>query len=108
MLLRHAWLAGLSQPETISEDAQDSPEQPVPPPSIASGKGDQEVADWVVDAIAKRKARIDACRGSHQYERPPLHAAPLDAVMTPLAAGKLKGGSVETVAKGIRNLAVEE
>ncbi|KAF1986842.1 kinase-like protein, partial [Aulographum hederae CBS 113979] len=81
MLLQHAWLAPLAKPATIMEDeeaeaaAEASADQdhttaePVEP-----GVVDKEVADWVRDALERRKAGKMGKKA-----KPALHAAPLDA-----------------------------
>lgn len=79
MLLRHAWLAPLLKPPTISEDdeAESAAEAVVEtsasdlPPDTA----DIEVASWVAAAIERKKTGKMA-----KAEKPALHAAPLDAV----------------------------
>ncbi|CUS08937.1 unnamed protein product [Tuber aestivum] len=77
MLLRHPWLSEFSQPATISEEDEEM-QSPVTPPTI---KGDKEVAEWVVGAIAERKARIESGGKGTESEKPALHAAPLDVVV---------------------------
>jgi mitogen-activated protein kinase kinase len=84
MLLQHGWLAPLSKPATISEDDETLEEQLE---SLDLGDGtvveqtgkpnsfDKEVADWVKDAIErKRSGKIG------EAAKPALHAAPLDSV----------------------------
>src|ERR1700760_1865735 len=75
MLLQHAWLAQLAKPETILEEeeeesiststhsldsTEDDPPSAMSCSSIASddhfkGVADQDVANWVIDALDKRK-----------------------------------------------------
>jgi mitogen-activated protein kinase kinase len=89
MLLNHAWLAPMVKPETITEEDEDE----VAAAEAAEGgvaAGDQgpaepsddvvdkEVADWVKDAIDKRKRGVLG-----KAPKPALHAAPLDAVSSP-------------------------
>ena len=82
MLLRHPWLAPLLKPPTISEEDEDEeendPDEPQnytsPDPSIF----DKEVADWVVDAMERRRSGRMGNKA-----KPALHAAPLDAVPSP-------------------------
>ena len=78
MLLRHAWLAPLLKPPTISEvDEEQDSEEPEADP-IAPRVDDKEVADWVVDAMERRR------NGSMgRKTKPALHAAPLDAIPSP-------------------------
>lgn len=93
MLLQHMWLAPLVKPETITEEDEEAAEAAAASqPEPASGDGtdaialpkddapvvDQEVADWVKEAIEKRKKGILG-----KAPKPALHAAPLDAVSSP-------------------------
>lgn len=92
MLLQHAWLAPLVKPETITEEEEEEAEatatsqdegaseaasdkvSPVPDEMVV----DQEVADWVKNAIEKRK------KGQMKgVQKPALHAAPLEAMQSP-------------------------
>ena len=79
MLLRHPWLAPLLLPPTISEEEEETAEEPGP--DIAAGLGsapptaDKEVAAWVIGQLEKKKQ--GKLRGA---EKPALHAAPLDKV----------------------------
>jgi mitogen-activated protein kinase kinase len=81
MLLSHPWLKTLSQPETITEEAEDGEEaedvaDAVGKMNLGSGTEDTEVAEWV-KATLKRQAETLIAKGS---SRPALHAAPLDTV----------------------------
>ncbi|PUU83667.1 kinase-like domain-containing protein [Tuber borchii] len=80
MLLRHPWLSGFTQPATISEEGDEEMQFSGTPPTI---KGDKEVAEWVMGAISKRKARIESGGKGPESEKPALHAAPLDVIITP-------------------------
>ena len=91
MLLQHAWLAPLAKPETITEEDEEEAEATV---DVTGGEAagspqpiepvhDKEVADWVKDAIDKRKKGLLG-KGA---QKPALHAAPLDAVSSPSADG---------------------
>ena len=93
MLLQHPWLAPLLKPPTISEEDEDV--------SLSSGSNsaggldgdmpkmslngnalapfDSEVAEWVKEALEKRK-KGTLGKGA---PKPALHAAPLDAVSSP-------------------------
>ncbi|KAF2010952.1 kinase-like protein [Aaosphaeria arxii CBS 175.79] len=101
MLLQHAWLAPLVKPNTITEEDEEEAEaggnaqptadgaeqasEPEPEPLNAENAAvviDQEVADWVKDAVEKRKKGILG-----KAPKPALHAAPLDAVSSPSGAG---------------------
>ncbi|KAL9585184.1 MAG: hypothetical protein Q9212_001677 [Teloschistes hypoglaucus] len=84
MLLRHPWLTPLLKPPTTSEDDEDAPlaegesagESPSDPPIL-----DEEIADWVKSAMEKRR---NGTMGKNS--KPALHAAPLDAVPSPMPA----------------------
>ena len=82
MLLRHAWLAPLLKPPTISEDEE--AEKAAEAGADASGNldieqapetADKEVAAWVKASLERRRAGKMAFA-----EKPALHNAPLDAV----------------------------
>jgi hypothetical protein len=82
MLLRHAWLAPLMKPPTISEDeeAEAAAEAGADAPPTADiganpETADKDVADWVCSAIERK---LSGKMG--KSEKPALHAAPLDAV----------------------------
>ncbi|KAF2749448.1 Pbs2-type MAP kinase [Sporormia fimetaria CBS 119925] len=83
MLLQHAWLAPLVKPATITEEDEDAEEEAHNGTSPADAEAgvvfDKEVADWVKDAIEKRKKGILG-KG---VQKPALHAAPLDVVPSP-------------------------
>lgn len=92
MLLQHVWLAPLVKPATIAEEDEEEAEaahndeakssEPANPeiaPEAAEVVFDKEVADWVKDAIEKRK---NGTLGKG-VQKPALHAAPLDAVGSP-------------------------
>lgn len=85
MLLKHPWLAQLSKPPTISEQDEDDAAQAgiidnttspdgVPFPS-GENSFDGEVAEWVKNAIERKKQGL---LGS--FAKPALHAAPFDTV----------------------------
>ncbi|KAL8843255.1 MAG: hypothetical protein Q9176_002208 [Flavoplaca citrina] len=81
MLLRHAWLAPLLKPPTISEEDEDGPEVDNEAPSNGGSKPpvlDQEVADWVLAAMERRR---NGTMG--KKSKPALHAVSLDAVPSP-------------------------
>lgn len=95
MLTRHAWLAPLLQPPTISEDeeAEAAAEAGGDLDSIqdqSSLDGDKEVAEWVKEALERKRAGKMAFS-----EKPALHAAPLDAV--PGSPMKNEMNTTETV-----------
>ncbi|KAF1923224.1 polymyxin B resistance protein kinase [Didymella exigua CBS 183.55] len=93
MLLNHAWLAPMVKPETITEEDEDEVAA-AEAAEIGVAAGDQgpaepsndvvdkEVADWVKDAIDKRKRGVLG-----KAPKPALHAAPLDAVSSPSQDG---------------------
>ena len=103
MLLQHAWLAPLDPDkiDTISEEDEEAAEAAhangtvsettVSRPQI-DGEGqqfvDKEVGEWVRQQIQRKK---DGLIGKHR--KPALHAAPLDAVPSPVA-GKRNAGAV--------------
>ncbi|KAL8744755.1 MAG: hypothetical protein Q9190_003025 [Brigantiaea leucoxantha] len=83
MLLRHSWLAPLLKPPSISEEEEQDEEDastttPTAPPGTSNGPKviDKEIADWVHDAIQKRK---NGTMG--KKSKPALHTAPLDAAV---------------------------
>jgi mitogen-activated protein kinase kinase len=93
MLLRHAWLAPLLKPPTISEDDEDE-EAAEAGISSAFTNGsvpdtaDKEVAAWVKGALEKKAAGKLA-----SHKKPALHEAPLDAVPgSPLLSQDDMGG----------------
>ncbi|KAH6667522.1 BOS5, mitogen-activated protein kinase [Halenospora varia] len=79
MLLQHGWLAELSKPATITEADEEEAEKG----GDAAGKDDlgysstedKEVADWVKNAIDRKKKGLMGVG-----IKPALHAAPLDTV----------------------------
>jgi hypothetical protein len=80
MLLRHAWLAPLLKPPTISEDdegeaAAENGISSAFTNGSAPDTADKEVADWVKAALERKAAGKLA-----SYKKPALHEAPLDAV----------------------------
>ena len=78
MLLRHAWLAPLLLPATISEEDEDSQGEGVNDSGDAPGIVDKEVAQWVKEAMERKR---NGTMGNKA--KPALHAAPLDAVSSP-------------------------
>ncbi|EEY16206.1 protein kinase wis1 [Verticillium alfalfae VaMs.102] len=88
MLLQHPWLAPLSKPETIAEEAEEGDEadaiaDAVGNMNLTSSTDDEEVADWVKGVLEKKRlGKLGA--GSL---KPALHAAPLGVspVGSPLA-----------------------
>lgn len=80
MLLRHAWLAPLMKPPTISEDEEGEQAAEAGLESALSNSphpetADKEVADWAKGALERKKAGKMAA-----HKKPALHEAPLDAV----------------------------
>lgn len=79
LLLRHAWLAPLLKPPTISEEDEEAAEESTDQESTGPPIIDKEVADWVANAMKRKK-----CGKMGNKAKPALHAAPLDAVSSPL------------------------
>lgn len=83
MLLTHPWIASLSKPATITEDAEaedaaadDDLVDATGSLDLGGAVGDSEVAKWVVSVLdRKRKGLITGTS-----DKPALHAAPLDTV----------------------------
>lgn len=106
MLLTHPWLTSLTKPAAIMEEDEDAEEEAANAPAIVpvehapAGEGadktpelpdnvlDVEVAEWVIAAIAKRRAGKLG-----KSEKPALHAAPLDAVTSPAAERTMLNGA---------------
>jgi mitogen-activated protein kinase kinase len=115
MLLQHAWLAPLVMPAAIMEEDEEEISDDTPASETTgsesdndSAKGsdtlnkstaslrlpddviDQEVAEWVLQAVEKRR------QGKlGKSEKPALHAAPLDAVASPVAEKKGEPNGVQ-------------
>ncbi|PQE21323.1 hypothetical protein CJF32_00006464 [Rutstroemia sp. NJR-2017a WRK4] len=75
MLLQHGWLAELSKPATISEEAEDEDADGETDGEVAHGTEDKEVAEWVINAMERKRKGL---MGTHAV--PALHKAPLDTV----------------------------
>jgi len=85
MLLAHPWLAGLSKPLTISEEDEDEEAElltdvtdgETPKREMGAGRGteDEEVAEWVKNAMERKRSGLMG-----EFAKPALHAAPLDTV----------------------------
>ncbi len=73
MLLQHGWLASLSKPQTITEDDEDEDGEGMH--IASSGTEDPEVAEWVKNALDRKKKGLMG-----ESQKPALHAAPLDSV----------------------------
>lgn len=80
LLLKHPWLKSLSNPQTITEEAEDGEEADAAAEAVGkmnlSGTEDEEVAAWVKGVFARKAAGDDVSGGS----KPALHAAPLDSI----------------------------
>ncbi len=85
-LLAHPWLADLSKPATISEEDEDMAEANAETTytggvgeqkMMGAGRGteDAEVAEWVKNALERKKQGLLG-----ESKKPALHAAPLDRV----------------------------
>lgn len=88
MLLQHGWLAELSKPATITEADEEEAENggnaagELPSDSLGpSGTEDEEVANWVKNAIDRKKKGLMG-----NAAKPALHAAPLDSTVSPAAS----------------------
>lgn len=89
-MLKHAWLASLSKPVTITEEAEEDEGEEaervaarVGRMALHSGTEDEEVAEWV-RGVLQRKADGAGVAGEKTAVsgegRPALHAAPLNTV----------------------------
>lgn len=78
MLLRHAWLAPLLLPPTISEEDEEAFEATPPNEAAVPEAVEKEVSQWVTDAMERKR---NGTMG--KKVKPALHAAPLDAVPSP-------------------------
>ena len=83
MLLRHSWLAPLLKPPSIAEEDEETANVSDIGPAVPA-TADIEVAKWVCVAIEKRH---DGKVG--KKAKPALHAAPLDAVPSPIPESEL-------------------
>ena len=85
MLLQHAWLAPLLKPPTISEEDEESSQNDdvVTDDNVAqdmdAATADREVAQWVQTMLERRKNGTIGKKA-----QPALHAAPLDAMSSPV------------------------
>ena len=77
MLLQHGWLASLSKPQTITEDDEDDEGEGMN--MASSGTEDPEVAEWVKNALDRKKKGLLS-----ESLKPALHAAPLNS-MSPMS-----------------------
>lgn len=75
MLLRHPWLAPLLKPPTISEEDEEAVEDGTHQESTSPPVIDNEVSDWVIDAMERKRSGKMRSKA-----KPALHAAPMDAV----------------------------
>ena len=71
MLLQHGWLASLSKPQKINEEEEGKKEDDMD--SASSRMMDPEVAEWVKNALDRKK---NGLIGDNQ--KPALQAAPFD------------------------------
>ncbi|KAH8662528.1 kinase-like domain-containing protein [Xylariales sp. PMI_506] len=95
-LLNSEWLVGLSKPETISEEEEEEEENDASAEAVAttadhvdlshSGTEDPDVAEWVKSVLAKKESGQYGAKA----QKPALHAAPLDAVSSPLESPKMQ------------------
>jgi mitogen-activated protein kinase kinase len=108
MLLTHPWLTSLTKPAAImeeDEDEEDAADTPAVVPvehsptsesatlvtQLPDNVVDAEVAEWVIQAIQKRKAGKLG-----KSEKPALHAAPLNAVTSPVVEKTMLNGAEES------------
>lgn len=83
MLLQHGWLAELSKPQTISEEDEDAEIEDTTGGHFGkSGTEDEEVANWVKNALERKKKGLTV-----EAKKPALHAAPLDTVSPAASPG---------------------
>jgi mitogen-activated protein kinase kinase len=90
MLLKHPWLKPLVAAPSIIEEEEEDEEHAEGDAATSSPEEtksdapddvvDREVADWVIQALEKRRLGKLA-----KSEKPALHAAPLDAMVSPVA-----------------------
>ena len=73
MLLQHGWLASLSKPQKITEDDEEDEGDGIH--MASSGTEDAEVAEWVMNALERKKKGLMG-----ESIKPALHAAPLDSI----------------------------
>ena len=78
MLLRHDWLAPLILPPTITEEDEEDVEGTPTDGVAAPVTINEEVAQWVTDAMERKRIGTMGKRA-----KPALHAAPLNAVPSP-------------------------
>jgi mitogen-activated protein kinase kinase len=74
-LLSHPWLASLSKPQVITEEDEDEDGTGEGMQLETSGTDDKEVADWVKNAMERKRNGLMG-----EAQKPALHAAPLDSV----------------------------
>ena len=74
MLLRHAWLAPLLKPPTISEVNEEAFND-LDSESAVSMTADKEIAEWVCNAMEKKQNNKLG-----RKTKPALHTAPLNTV----------------------------
>jgi mitogen-activated protein kinase kinase len=79
MLLQHGWLASLSKVPTITEADEEEAEAGGNAASATvvgnSGTDDEEVANWVKNALDRKKKGLLG-----EAVKPALHAAPMDTL----------------------------
>lgn len=81
-LLAHPWLASLSKPEIIAEEDEDEDAEAEGLDLQSSGTEDEEVAEWVRNALERKKNGLMG-----EAQKPALHAAPLDSVSPAASPG---------------------
>ncbi|KAK5163505.1 MAP kinase kinase Wis1 [Saxophila tyrrhenica] len=109
MLLQHAWLAPLAKPQTIMEEDEEAAEAEgavggEAPAAAADDEAaekkedwvDQEVGEWVIGALDRRKRGVMG-----KAPKPALHAAPLDKVGGPGSPGGMDGAGEKVAAVAV-------
>lgn len=76
-LLAHPWLASLSKPQAIVEEDEDGEEGEVEMEQQYAGTEDNEVADWVKNAMERKRNGLMGVAA-----KPALHAAPLNSPLS--------------------------
>ena len=75
-LLAHPWIASLSKPQAIIEQDEDE-ETAIASLDVYSGTEDKEVAEWVKNAMDRKKRGLMGVAA-----KPALHAAPLNSPLS--------------------------
>ncbi|KAI9721714.1 MAG: hypothetical protein M1812_002049 [Candelaria pacifica] len=105
MLINHPWLTPLMKPPSIQEEDEDVEDTVHASHSRAPETADQEVANWVMAAMERRRSGTMG-----KQEKPALHAVSLDAVSSPSAdtLDGTKDGVFDPSEKDALKIAIEE